>query len=45
MPKMAECHSIHEANKPIGNRVYHNNNMCAPGREIQPDELRAGSGG
>lgn len=45
MPKMAEFHSIYEASKPTGNRVYHDNSACAPGRGIPPDELRAGSGG
>jgi len=45
MPKMAEFNSANEASKPTGNRVYHNNSACAPGRDIPQNERRAGTGG
>ena len=45
MPKVADFHSINEASKPVGNRVYHNNSQCAPGRDIPQHERRAGTGG
>jgi hypothetical protein len=45
MPKIAEFHSTHEANKPAGSRVHHNNGVCAPGRDIPQNERQAGTGG
>ena len=27
-------HSINEVQKPFNHRVYHNNNLCAPGRDV-----------
>jgi hypothetical protein len=45
MPKIAEFHSTHEANKPAGSPVHHNNSACAPGRDIPQNERQAGTGG
>lgn len=38
-------HSVNEANKPAAERVHHNNNACAPGRDIPSWERRQGAGG
>jgi hypothetical protein len=45
MAKVAEFHSINEANKPAATRVYHNNDTCPPGRDIPAAERRTGTGG
>jgi hypothetical protein len=45
MPRVADFHSINEASKPIGQRVYHNNSTCPPGRDIPQHERRTGTGG
>jgi hypothetical protein len=38
-------YSINEIHKPAGNRVYHNNSACPPGRDIPEAERRPGTGG
>lgn len=43
--KIAEFHSVNEINKPVQNRVYHNNSACLPGRDIPENERRLGAGG
>lgn len=43
--KVADFHSVNEAKKPSGNRVYHNNDACPPGRDIPAHERRNGDGG
>jgi hypothetical protein len=45
MPKVAEFYSINEAKKPLEKRVYHDNNACAPGRDIPANERQPGKGG
>lgn len=35
MPAVASFYSINEVNKPIAERVYHNNSTCPPGRNIK----------
>jgi hypothetical protein len=45
MSKTAAFYSINEEKKPAGNRVYHDNNACAPGSDIPPHERRQGTGG
>jgi len=45
MPPVTIFHSINEALKPVGNRVYHNNGACPPGRDIPQHERRIGTGG
>ena len=37
--------SINEVKKPVEKRVYHNNDACAPGRDIRQDDKRNGTGG
>jgi hypothetical protein len=44
MPNVPTFYSIHEANKPIPRRVYHNNSACPTGRDIAVDERRDGKG-
>lgn len=36
-------YSINEVQKPNHSRVYHNNNQCAPGRDIPSWERRQGT--
>jgi anti-sigma B factor antagonist len=43
MAKVADFHSIGELLKPSEDRVYHNNEDCAPGREISAIDRRADS--
>lgn len=38
-------HSINEIDKPADKRVYHNDDACAPGRDIPKNERRGGTGG
>ena len=45
MSKVPEFYSVNEASKPAGNRRHHNNNACAPGRDIPQHERRTGTGG
>ena len=45
MPKVADFHSVNEAQKPPEARRYHNNSECAPGRDIPQSERRFGTGG
>jgi hypothetical protein len=44
MTTVPNFYSINEVNKPVGNRVYHNNNACPPGRDIPQNERRVGTG-
>lgn len=43
MSKVADFHSIGELLKPSADRVYHNNEDCAPGREISAMDRREDS--
>jgi anti-anti-sigma factor len=43
MAKVADFHSIGELLKPLVDRVYHNNDDCAPGREISALDRREDS--
>ena len=45
MTRVSDFHSINEVKKPANQRVYHDNNACAPGRDIPQNERRAGTGG
>jgi hypothetical protein len=45
MPIVPDFHSVNESLKLEENRVYHNNSICAQGREIPEQERRAGTGG
>lgn len=45
MPKVAPFHSLNEAGKPPERRVYHNNGVCGPGRDIPYRERVSGTGG
>lgn len=38
-------HSINETKKPASQQVHHNNNACAPGRDIPQHERKPGAGG
>jgi len=43
MPAVLAFYSINEVLKPVGNRVYHNNGACPPGRDIPQNERRSGT--
>jgi hypothetical protein len=43
MPKVSDFHSIGELLKPLADRIYHNNEGCAPGREISELDRREDS--
>jgi hypothetical protein len=43
MPKVTAFYSVNEAIKPAGQRVYHDNSLCAPGRDIPQNERRTGT--
>ncbi len=45
MTIVASFYSINEAKKPAAKQVHHNNNKCAPGRDIPAHERRSGTGG
>lgn len=45
MSRVAPFYSINEAKKPAGERVHHNNDACAPGRDIPSWERKPGTGG
>jgi hypothetical protein len=45
MPMVANFYSVNEVLKPSHNRVYHDNNACAPGRDIPQNERRPGTNG
>ena len=44
MPPVPAFHSVNEAQKPAANRVFHNNSLCVPGRDIPQHERRTGTG-
>jgi uncharacterized protein YehS (DUF1456 family) len=43
MPSISDFHSINELLEPLVDRVYHNNEACAPGREIAAIDRREDS--
>jgi hypothetical protein len=43
MSPVLAFHSINEVLKPAHNRVYHSNNLCAPGRDVPSWERRSGT--
>ena len=43
MPKVADFYSVNEVTKPPRNRVYHNNSVCTPGRDIPENERKLGT--
>jgi hypothetical protein len=45
MAKVAPFYSVNEVDKPVANRVHHNDNTCPPGRDIPQNERRSGTGG
>ena len=45
MAHVPAFHSVNETKKPADQRVYHNNNACAPGRDIPSEERKSGEGG
>jgi len=45
MPSTPAFHSINEVEKAPDHRVYHNNAVCIPGRDIPQKERQAGTGG
>jgi hypothetical protein len=45
MSKVPEFYSINEINKHAENRIHHNNDACASGRDIPDHERRNGTGG
>jgi hypothetical protein len=45
MTHVASFHSINESKKPAEKRVHHDNNACAPGRDIPQNERKSGDGG
>jgi hypothetical protein len=45
MSRVPEFYSINEANKPVDQRVHHNNSACPPGRDIPARERHSGTNG
>ena len=45
MSKVPAFYSVNEAKKPANQRVHHDNNTCAAGRDIPSWERKPGSGG
>jgi hypothetical protein len=45
MSRVPAFYSVNEATKPAAKRVHHNNDECAPGRDIPQRERRPGDGG
>ena len=45
MPSTLPFHSMHEPEKPVEHRVYHNNSACPAGRSIPHYERRQGDSG
>jgi hypothetical protein len=45
MAKVPAFYSVNEVSKPADKRVHHNDNTCAPGRDIPLNERRTGTGG
>ena len=45
MSRVPSFHAINEPQRPTTHRVHHNNNACAPGRDIPKHERRPGDGG
>jgi hypothetical protein len=43
LPSLQLPISVHELNKPLANRVYHNNYACPRGREIPQNQRKYGS--
>lgn len=43
MPKVPNFYSMNELLKPLIDRIYHNNEACAPGREISAIDRREDS--
>ena len=43
MSQVPAFHSVNEVNKLASARVHHDNNLCAPGRDIPSWERRAGT--
>jgi hypothetical protein len=43
MSKVPDFYSISELSRPLADRVYHNNEACAPGREISAIDRREDS--
>ena len=43
MANVNAFYSINEAYKPVDKRVYHNNDVCPPGRDIPQSERRSGT--
>ena len=45
MAKIAPFHSVKEIEKPPAERVHHDDSQCQAGRDVSPNEKRAGYGG
>ena len=45
MPKVVAFYTINEDKKSAANRVHHDNNACASGRDIPQKERKLGTGG
>lgn len=45
MARVAPYYSAQEANKPVQDRVHHNDDTCKAGRDIRPNDKRSGTGG
>jgi hypothetical protein len=46
MAKIPDFYSVNEPSKPAANRRYHNDDLCAPGRDIRAaKEDRSGTNG
>jgi hypothetical protein len=45
MPKVPAFYSINEIKKDAAHRVFHDNDACAPGRDIPANERRPGTAG
>jgi hypothetical protein len=44
MPRTPAFYSVNEIQKPVNQRVHHNNSACPPGRDIPVHERRGGTG-
>lgn len=38
MAKVPDFYSVNEDSKPVANRRYHNNDRCAPGKDIKVEK-------
>jgi len=45
MSRVTAFYSVNQLKKPLKDRVYHNNNKCAPGRDIPHHERKYGASG